>query len=157
MSDKAVPNEQLRHQREIYGWSRNYVAEKLESDPRTVARWERGKTLPSPYYRQKLCELFGKKADELGLMKDAGYGQYPSQASLHPGLTSSGALQNQPGQVTRDENNPAGHIPANLQSQPSLYRSHITGKVIILGLVIFIGAFILSGKYVTIWVSKWVT
>ena len=64
MHDDAVPNERLRHQREIYGWSRNYVAEKIESDPRTVARWERGKTFPSPYYRQKLCELFGKKAGE---------------------------------------------------------------------------------------------
>jgi transcriptional regulator with XRE-family HTH domain len=47
MHDDAIPNERLKHQREIYGWSRNYVAEKIESDPRTVARWERGKTFPS--------------------------------------------------------------------------------------------------------------
>jgi len=34
MHDDAIPNERLRHQREIFGWSRNYVAEKIESDPR---------------------------------------------------------------------------------------------------------------------------
>ncbi len=157
MPDRAVPNRQLRHQREVYGWSRNYVAERIESDPRTVARWECGKTFPSPYYRQKLCELFEKKADELGLIKDDSYGQHPDQASDLTSSRESGALQDEPGEVTRAENNPAGYIPANLQSQPFLHRSHITGKVIILGLVVFIGAFILSGKYVTIWVSNGVT
>ncbi len=158
MRDNAVPNERLRHQREIYGWSRNYVAEKIESDPQTVARWERGKTFPSPYYRQKLCELFGKKADELGLIKDtAPHGQYPDQASDLTSSRESGALQNEPGQVATSEHNPTRYMPANLLLQSFLHRSHITRKVIILGLVVLIGAFILSGKFVTIWVSNGIT
>ncbi len=138
MRDNAVPNERLRHQREIYGWSRNYVAEKIESDPRTVARWERGKTFPSPYYRQKLCELFGKKADELGLIKDEPHGQYPDQASDLTSSREGGALQNEPGQLARSEHNPTRYMPAHLLLQSFLHRSHITRKVIILGLVVLI-------------------
>src|SRR5258707_9691960 len=157
MHDNAVPNERLRHQREIFGWSRNYVAEKIESDPRTVARWERGKTFPSPYYRQKLCELFGKKADELGLIKDEPHGQYPDQASDLTSSREGGALQNEPGQLARSEHNPTRYMPAHLLLQSFLHRSHITRKVIILGLVVLIGAFILSGKFVTIWVSNGIT
>lgn len=157
MHDNTVPNELLKHQREIFGWSRNYVAEKIESDPRTVARWERGKTFPSPYYRQKLCELFGKNADELGLMKDEPHGQYPDQASDLTSSREDGALQNEPGPVARGEHNPTRYIPAKLWLQPFLHRSHITRNVIILGLVILIGAFILSGKYVTIWVANGIT
>ena len=35
-----------------------------------VNRWESGLTSPSLYFRQKLCELFGKSAEELGLVLD---------------------------------------------------------------------------------------
>jgi len=35
-----------------------------------VSRWERGLTLPSPRYRQRLCTLFGKNAYELGLTQN---------------------------------------------------------------------------------------
>ncbi len=34
----------------------------------TVSRWENGVTFPSLYYQQQLCELFGKSAEELGLL-----------------------------------------------------------------------------------------
>src|SRR2546426_1088848 len=75
--NKMVPNKQLKHARELCGWSRSYIAERLESDPKTVARWERGDTFPSPFFRQKLCELFRKDAEELGLIKDDQHnGQY---------------------------------------------------------------------------------
>lgn len=60
----------LRKEREQRGWSRAYVAEKTESDPRTVGRWERGESFPNPYYRQKLCELFGMPPKELGLLPE---------------------------------------------------------------------------------------
>lgn len=60
----------LRQEREIRGWSRSYIAEQVEVDLGTVGRWERGERLPHPHYRQKLCDLFGKSAQELGLLPD---------------------------------------------------------------------------------------
>lgn len=59
---------QLRYERERRGWSQADLATKVGSDPKTVARWERGKTLPRPYHRQALCELFGKNAEDFGLI-----------------------------------------------------------------------------------------
>lgn len=70
MKEKAIPNERLRNEREIRGWSRDYVAEKIGGDSQSVGRWERGVTFPSPYYRQALCELFRMNAKELGLIKE---------------------------------------------------------------------------------------
>jgi uncharacterized membrane protein len=32
-----------------------------------VSRWERGRSSPSPYFRERLCQLYAKKAQELGL------------------------------------------------------------------------------------------
>ena len=66
----ASPNERLRSEREKRGWTRDYVAEKIGSDTHTIGRWERGNTFPSPYYRQKLCELFSMNAEELGFFKE---------------------------------------------------------------------------------------
>jgi hypothetical protein len=34
-----------------------------------VGRWERGESTPNPYYRTKLCVLFGKNAEELGFIE----------------------------------------------------------------------------------------
>lgn len=50
------------------GWSQQYVAEQLGADRYYLSRWENGKMLPSPYYREKLCALFGKNARELGFL-----------------------------------------------------------------------------------------
>lgn len=69
-SVQATPNQLLRREREWRGWSRQYVAEQIGSDFNMIGRWERGNIFPSPYYRQKLCELFGKTAQDLGLMQD---------------------------------------------------------------------------------------
>lgn len=67
---QAPPKNRLRRERELRGWSRGYVAEKVGSDAQAVGRWERGTTSPSPFYRQGLCELFRLNADELGLLKE---------------------------------------------------------------------------------------
>jgi len=69
-SVQATPNQLLKREREWRGWSRQYVAEQIGSDFNMIGRWERGNIFPSPYYRQKLCELFGKTAQELGLLQD---------------------------------------------------------------------------------------
>jgi Predicted ATPase len=66
----AVPNHLLRAEREQRNWSHKNVAERIDlPDPQTVGRWERGMTFPQPHYRQRLCELYGKSAAELGLMR----------------------------------------------------------------------------------------
>ncbi|HVB23471.1 MAG TPA: helix-turn-helix domain-containing protein [Ktedonobacteraceae bacterium] len=64
-------HEQLLHERKRRGWSQDDLAEKVGSDTKTISRWESGISLPRPYSRQKLSELFGKDAEELGLFEDA--------------------------------------------------------------------------------------
>ena len=61
---------QLKHERELRGWSQKDLAEKIGCDTKTVNQWEtNSKRLPQPYYRQKLVEVFGKKnTEELGLV-----------------------------------------------------------------------------------------
>jgi hypothetical protein len=39
---------------------------------KTVGRWERGLTFPSPYFQQKLIDLFGKDAQALGFIAELG-------------------------------------------------------------------------------------
>jgi transcriptional regulator with XRE-family HTH domain/tetratricopeptide (TPR) repeat protein len=63
------PNARLRSEREARGWTQQYVAEQLGADINIVSRWECGERKPGPYYRQKLIELFGKSAVELGLLE----------------------------------------------------------------------------------------
>ena len=61
--------EQLRHGRKLRGWSQADLANHLGNDAKSVGRWERGESSPTPYYRYKLLELFGKNAEELGLIE----------------------------------------------------------------------------------------
>src|SRR5436190_1149210 len=64
------PNQRLKRERELRGWSQAKVASEVGTDPATVSRWERGLSFPYPYFREKLCLLFGKNAEELGLVRD---------------------------------------------------------------------------------------
>lgn len=65
-----VPNHLLREERERRNWTHKDVAEMINlPNPRTVGRWERGISFPSPHYRRDLCRIFGKNAEELGLVK----------------------------------------------------------------------------------------
>lgn len=63
-----APNRRLKQARELRGWSQARVAEIIGTDATTVSRWERGLFLPTPHFREKLCECFGKNAEELGLL-----------------------------------------------------------------------------------------
>lgn len=66
---ETIPfHEQLRYERERRGWSQADLAEKVGCDTKTVSRWESGERFPRPYHRQTFCELFGKNAEELGLL-----------------------------------------------------------------------------------------
>jgi len=60
----------LKHERQLRGWSQSDVANIIESDLKTVNRWERGKSLPGPYFRQRLSELYRKSIEELGLIEE---------------------------------------------------------------------------------------
>jgi transcriptional regulator with XRE-family HTH domain len=50
-------------------WRQQDVADQLGVTLITVQRWERGTQQPTAYYRIKLCALFGKSAQELGLVE----------------------------------------------------------------------------------------
>ncbi|HEY7356801.1 MAG TPA: NB-ARC domain-containing protein, partial [Ktedonobacterales bacterium] len=91
----AVPNQRLKEARELRGWSQKYVAEQLGADHYYLSRWERGTAAPSPYYRSKLCALFGMDAKALGLLPDA------------------------PGQ--RDDGQPANDAPADAPASGAIH------------------------------------
>ncbi|MBA2392768.1 MAG: helix-turn-helix domain-containing protein [Ktedonobacteraceae bacterium] len=63
-----TPNRRLKQARELRGWSQARLAEMIGTDATTVSRWERGLFVPTPHFREKLCECFGKNAEELGLL-----------------------------------------------------------------------------------------
>lgn len=60
----------LKRERELRGWSQAKVAQEIGTTARTVHRWEHGQGIPYPYYRERLCLLFGKNARELGLLPE---------------------------------------------------------------------------------------
>src|SRR5258708_34897350 len=80
-SKRRKPNERLRYQRHLRGWTLREVADKLydlcasEGEQEsgmsadTVGRWELGVSKPSLFYQQKLCVLFDQSAEELGLIE----------------------------------------------------------------------------------------
>jgi len=64
---KVPPRQRLSAERIRRRWSQLEVADQLGTTPGNVSRWERGITSPGTYFRNKLCELFGSSAQELGL------------------------------------------------------------------------------------------
>src|SRR5690349_14883677 len=60
----------IKMEREQRGWTQSEVAERIGSTRINVSRWENGVTVPSPYYRQRLAELFEKSLLELGLIPE---------------------------------------------------------------------------------------
>ncbi|HEX7736845.1 MAG TPA: tetratricopeptide repeat protein [Ktedonobacteraceae bacterium] len=64
----SSPNLLLKQARLERKWSQKHVAD-LIGAPQTfmISRWENGSTMPGPVYRERLCKLFGKSCQELGL------------------------------------------------------------------------------------------
>src|SRR5258708_3393452 len=58
----------LRHEREMRGWSQKRVADAVGTSKFMISRWEGGVTMPGPHFREQLCLLFGKTAEELGFI-----------------------------------------------------------------------------------------
>lgn len=58
----------LREERLHRHWSQKEIADRLGTTTNNVSRWELGQTTPGLYFRTKLCEIFGKTPQELGLV-----------------------------------------------------------------------------------------
>jgi transcriptional regulator with XRE-family HTH domain len=69
-SDGSYRNNRLRQERHRLNWRQLDLAEQLGTTVVTVKRWERGTQQPGAYFRMKLCSLFGKSAEELGLLDE---------------------------------------------------------------------------------------
>ncbi|HLG63875.1 MAG TPA: helix-turn-helix domain-containing protein [Ktedonosporobacter sp.] len=67
---KTTTRMRLAEERRGRGWSQQDVADQVGTTQHNVSRWESGTTTPSPYFRAKLCELFGKSALELDLIAE---------------------------------------------------------------------------------------
>ena len=89
---KGNPNPLLKAERELRGWSQKYVADQIGADHYYLSRWEHGTATPSPYYRQKLCALFGKNARELGLLQENASLLQEAPAQQQEGMSLSVSL-----------------------------------------------------------------
>lgn len=69
-STKPAPNKLLRYERTRRGWSQQELADRIGAPPLNISRWESGANKPSPYFRQKLCEVFEKQLHELGFVTE---------------------------------------------------------------------------------------
>lgn len=65
-----TPNRKLQRQRELKGWSQEKLAQEVGTTAKIVGRWERGESKPTPYYRQKLIQIFNMNAEELDLLTE---------------------------------------------------------------------------------------
>ncbi len=87
----SVPKQKLHMERLQHHWSQQELAEKVGTSVVTINRWERGVTDPSPYFRLKLCALFGKSATELGLLPgETAFSPLPSPQ--HPSVDAAPPL-----------------------------------------------------------------
>jgi transcriptional regulator with XRE-family HTH domain len=69
MDGEKKPNNILRRERQLRGWSQQKIAELVGTSEDVVSRWERGERKPSPFYQEKFCVLYGKNAEELGFIQ----------------------------------------------------------------------------------------
>jgi transcriptional regulator with XRE-family HTH domain len=67
------PNDLLRRARTSRGWTQTELAEMLDTDTRTVGRWENDGVLPNVLSLQKLCDTFGMTEIELGFISPEEY------------------------------------------------------------------------------------
>ena len=63
--DKTNWSQWLKRQRALHGLTQQELAQKIETTPLTVSRWERGLTIPRSYSIRQLLTLFGSNKEEL--------------------------------------------------------------------------------------------
>src|SRR5207253_4476708 len=86
-NDMKLPlNSRLHDARVERGWSQQGLADRIGMTVVNISRWENGATFPTPYFRQRLCEVFGKTPAELGLVQrpEEGSGITPPELVLLP-------------------------------------------------------------------------
>lgn len=146
---KQQPRKQLTSERLRRSWSQQELAERLGTTPENVSRWERGVTFPRPYYRQKLCDLFQKNAEELGLFLETehaseGVGENEASSKLTPSLPQVEA----PPLAAQDHSEPE---PALLPAGPSKGRSFrqklFSRSLFIRGMLLLGAVLLLAGAY----------
>lgn len=64
------PNVQLKRERELHGWTQQNVAERLGVPLVAVRDWEDGFMAPNSDCRERLCVLYQKDAEALGLNEE---------------------------------------------------------------------------------------
>jgi tetratricopeptide (TPR) repeat protein/transcriptional regulator with XRE-family HTH domain len=99
----AQPRIRLTEARNARGFTQEEVARKIQTTHVNVSRWERGITRPSPYFRRKLCQLFGKTEEELDLVQEG------AQESATPGETAALARETA---TSAADNNSVDRAPA---------------------------------------------
>jgi tetratricopeptide (TPR) repeat protein/transcriptional regulator with XRE-family HTH domain len=85
-------------------WSQQELATLVGTTQHNVSRWEGGRTTPGPYFRARLCELFGMCARELGLMGT----QEGEEAQAFPASLSEDV---QASLLPADHSIPLWHVP----------------------------------------------
>ncbi len=141
------PNERLKQERLRRGWSQMDVAEKIDAQSVLVARWETGYSFPSPHYRQQLCQIFEKNADELGLLKRIAKRGSTDESTKHETLPSDLPAEKD-NDVAIDPSPPpttthAARVPEALQSKSvrKMFVSRRTMTILLLFLLfVLLGA-----------------
>ena len=57
--------QRLRRERDRLGWTQERLAEAIGTSPGSINRWEHDKSMPQLHYRELLCHVFQKSAEEL--------------------------------------------------------------------------------------------
>lgn len=68
--DKSSAHRRLHELRREQNWTQEELAVMVGTTKVTISRWENGSVVPSPYFREKLREVFNKESDEeLGFLQ----------------------------------------------------------------------------------------
>jgi len=103
----ARPNHLLRTARKERGWTQRDVADRIGAPlALNVTRWEGGTAFPSAHYIEKLCQVFGRSAKELGLVQEE-YGEILESID-------------DPGDANKDQDIPLPLPPATHRFTPKL-------------------------------------
>jgi transcriptional regulator with XRE-family HTH domain len=144
---KAPLNTSLRELRKQRGWTQAEVAQALGVIDLTVRRWEQGQATPSAYHVKKLCDLFGKSPEELGLLQQRqpldACGKLPAVLSSH--------LEAEPGRYILQRAVPEEQISAGdetgldkLSTTHTPYQIYLMVSDVFVQSLVFVGLFFLS-------------
>lgn len=107
--------QRMQFERRRRGWSQARMASELETTPNTISLWERGRVLPSPYFREKVCQWLGMDAAELGLMHplpDVG-------VTTDQGMHEPDAMQQLPCEQNQPYAGQVQHVPETITTSSS--------------------------------------